>query len=77
MPVAGAVVDIQEGSSEAVLKSLALIDNVSVYGVKNNRIVAVIEDAGMPGMEETITRIYAIEHVIGIYPVYAGGYEGP
>jgi nitrate reductase NapAB chaperone NapD len=75
MPIASAIVEVREGSGEAVSRSLALIDNVSIFGVKGNKIVAVIEDTGMPGMEETIRRIYTIEHVVGVYPVYAGGYD--
>ncbi|GAB4416799.1 MAG: hypothetical protein OHK0032_12820 [Thermodesulfovibrionales bacterium] len=75
MAVASVIVEVENGVGEAVLNSLARIDNASVYGVKDNQIVMVIEADDMHVVEETIKEIYAIEKVIGVYPVYAGDYE--
>lgn len=72
MPFSSAVVEFRSDNGEAVLNSLALIDNVSVYGIKDNQIVTVIEDRDMRGIQETIKKIYGIENVVGVYPVYAG-----
>jgi nitrate reductase NapAB chaperone NapD len=72
MTISSAVVEIRNGSSETVLNSLARIENVSVFGIKDNQIVAVIEDRDIWGMQETMKKIYSIENVVGVYPVYAG-----
>ena len=72
MTISSAVVEISNGAGEAVLGSLAGIENVSVYGVKDNQIVAVIEDRDMTGIQDTIKKIYGIDSVVGVYPVYAG-----
>jgi nitrate reductase NapAB chaperone NapD len=72
MAISSAVVEIRNGSGETVLSSLARIENVSVYGVKGNQIVAVIEYRDIWGVQDTMKKIYSIENVVGIYPVYAG-----
>jgi len=72
MTISSAVVEIRNGSSETVLNSLARIENVSVFGIKDNQIVAVIEDRDIWGMQDTMKKIYSIENVVGVYPVYAG-----
>ena len=72
MAISSAIVEIRNGSSETVLNSLARIKNVSVFGIKDNQIVAVIEDRDIWGMQETMKKIYSIENVVGVYPVYAG-----
>jgi nitrate reductase NapAB chaperone NapD len=71
MPIASAVVEIAEGLSEAVLGSLALIPEVSVYGVKENQIVVVMDGDSMGGIEESIRKIQLLEGVTGVYPVYS------
>ena len=72
MVISSAVVEIINGSSETVVNSLAGIDNVSVFGIKDNQIVAVIEDGDIWGIQDTIKKIYGIKSVVGVYPVYAG-----
>lgn len=72
MTISSAVVEIRNGAEEAVLNSLAHIEKVSVYGIKDNQIVMVIEDMDMPGIQDTIKKIYSIDDVVGVYPVYAG-----
>jgi nitrate reductase NapAB chaperone NapD len=75
MAVASGIVEFENGSGEAVLSSLAKMDNVSVYGVRDNQIVTVIEGDHMQIVDDTIKGIYAITGIIGVYPVYAGDYE--
>lgn len=75
MAVASVIVEAEEGSSEAVLNSLAGINNVSVYGVKDNQIVSVIEGDDIKSVEDTIKVLYTIDKIIGVYPVFAGEYE--
>ena len=72
MTISSAIVEIRNGAGEAVLGSLAHIEKVNVYGVKDNQIVTVIEDRDMSGIQATIKKIYSIEDVVGVYPVYAG-----
>ncbi|MEW6116072.1 MAG: chaperone NapD [Nitrospirota bacterium] len=75
MAVASVVIEIQEGMSEAVLHRLADLDRVSVYGVKDNQIVAVIDGDDLSIVEDTIKELYVLEDVVGVYPVFAGDYE--
>jgi nitrate reductase NapAB chaperone NapD len=72
MAISSAVVEIRNGAAEAVLDSLGSIENVSVYGIKDNQIVMVIEDRDMLSIQDTIKKICGIESVVGVYPVYAG-----
>ena len=75
MPVVSVIVDIENGSGEAVLHSLAVIGNVSVYGIKDTQIVAVIEGKDMKAIQNTIKILYSTKNIIGAYPVFACGYE--
>ncbi len=75
MAVASVIVEFENGSGEAVLDSLARINNVSVYGIKDNQIVTVIEGEDMQVIDNTIKGLYTIDKIIGVYPVYAGDYE--
>lgn len=75
MAVASLIVEFEDGSGETVLNSLARISNISVYGIKDNQIVAVIEGEDMQVIDNTIRQLYGIANVIGVYPVYAGDYE--
>ena len=59
MPVVSVIVDIENGSGEAVLHSLAVIGNVSVYGIKDTQIVAVIEGKDMKAIQNTIKILYS------------------
>lgn len=75
MAVTSAIVEVIEGGSEAVMSSLATFSNLSVYGIKGNQIIAVIEGENMTSVEDTMKALLHIENVIGVYPVYAGDYE--
>lgn len=75
MAVTSVIVETEEGGSGAVLSSLALLENVSVFGVKDDQIVTVIEGDDMGVVEETLKRFYTIEKVIGVFPVFAGDYD--
>ncbi len=72
MPIASAVVEIQNGTSEAVLAGLARIPRVSVYGMKENQIVTVIEGATINEVDAMVKEISTLDGVIGIYPVFVG-----
>ncbi|MBI5213685.1 MAG: chaperone NapD [Nitrospirae bacterium] len=74
MAVTSVIVEFEDGAGEAVLNSLAMIDNVSVYGVKENQIVAVIEGKDMNSVEETMKGMYAIDRILGVFPVFSGDY---
>lgn len=75
MPIASVIVEVEEGAGGAVLNSLARINNISVYGIKNNQIVTVIEGNDIKTIEDTIKVLYGVDKVIGVYPVFAGDYE--
>ncbi len=73
--ISSLIVEVKMGSCEAVLKSLARIPAVSVFGVKENQIVTVVEGDDLKVVEETIKELYFIEKVTGVYPVFSGDYE--
>lgn len=75
MAVASVIVEVEADSCEAVLNSLAGFNNVSVYGIKDNQIVTVIEGNDMKSIEDTIKALYEIDKVTGVYPVFGGEYE--
>jgi nitrate reductase NapAB chaperone NapD len=75
MPVVSVIVDIENNSGEAVLHSFAVIGNISVFGVKENQIVVVIEGKDMKAIQNTIKILYSIKNVLGAYPVFACGYD--
>lgn len=72
MPIASAVVEIQDGTSDTVLGRLARIPRISVYGVKENQLVTVIEGDTMNDVNDVVQEVSRIEEVIGVYPVFAG-----
>lgn len=75
MAVASVIVEVEDLSCEAVLNGLAGFNNISVYGIKDNQIVTVIEGDDMKSIEDTIKALYEIDKVIGVYPVFGGEYE--
>lgn len=75
MPVTSVVIEVSDGESENVLGSLARVSHVSVYGVKENQIVTVIEGESGEDVETTVKTIQTLDGVVGVYPVYSGEYE--
>ncbi len=71
MHVSSAIVEIEEGSVEAVLSGLSSMPAISVYGVKENKIVIVIEGESLDVLETSTKAIMAMEGVIGVFPVYS------
>ncbi len=75
MPIASAIVEIQNGTSEAVLAGLARMRRISVYGVKENQIVTVIEGPTMHDVDAAVREVSTLDGVIGIYPVFVGEHD--
>ncbi len=75
MAIASVVVATEAGAAEAVLADLARLPGTEVYGSKENQIVTVIEAESVAALTEGMQRLAAVEHVIGVYPVYAGAQE--
>jgi nitrate reductase NapAB chaperone NapD len=69
MSIASMVVEIIEGSDAAVLARLARMPQVSVFGVKENQIVTVIEAETAKAVNDAVRQVSLIEEVIGVYPV--------
>jgi nitrate reductase NapAB chaperone NapD len=69
MSIASMVVEILEGSDATVLGRLARMPQISVFGVKDNQIVTVIEAETAHAVNEAIRQVSLIEEVIGVYPV--------
>jgi nitrate reductase NapAB chaperone NapD len=75
MAIASVVVATEAGAAEAVLADLALLPDIKIYGSKENQIVTVLEAASVAALTEGMQRLAEVEHVIGVYPVYAGNHE--
>lgn len=71
MPVSSAIVEIEESAGEAVLNSLSSMDAVTVYGLKENKIVVVIDADSLGVIEESTKKIMSMEGVTGVFPVYS------
>ncbi len=70
MTIASTVVELIEGASETALGRLAVIPQISIYGIRDNRIVAVIEDANPERIEDVVKKISLLDEVRSVYPVY-------
>jgi nitrate reductase NapAB chaperone NapD len=75
MPISSVIVEIEEGAEDVVLGGIARIPEASVFGIKNNQIVTVIDGKDTVDIESVIRTLAALEKVIGVYPVYSGSYE--
>jgi nitrate reductase NapAB chaperone NapD len=75
MPIASVIVEIEEGAEETVLGGIARVPEASVFGIKNNQIVTVIDGKDAGEMESVMRTLAALEKVIGVYPVFSGSYE--
>jgi nitrate reductase NapAB chaperone NapD len=71
MSVASAVVEFPENQGEAVLRSLALIPEISVYGIKGNQLIIVIEGDDTETINAAILKVQAVESVTGVSPVFS------
>ena len=69
MSIAGIIVEIQNGAEASVLTGLAQIPQISVYGVKENQIVTVIEADNAASVNDTVSRVSLFDGVLGVYPV--------
>lgn len=72
---ASLIVEIKEDTCEAVLRSLAVLDNVSVYGIKDNKIVLVIEGDTIGEVEETVMRIFPGDSITRVHYAFTGLYD--
>lgn len=72
MAISSVIVDIEDGAIEQVLPMLGRVPGISVFGVKDNQIVTVIEAETLLAVNDVIKTVSGFERVIGIYPVYAG-----
>ncbi len=69
MSIAGIIVEVQNGAEASVLTGLARIPQISVYGVKENQIVTVIEGDNAASVNDTVSRVSLFDGVLGVYPV--------
>jgi len=71
MNVTGLIVEFEPGMGEAVFQGLALLDSVTVYGVRDNKIVVVIEAESVHAIGGHLKEIEKIDYVTGLSPVYS------
>lgn len=71
MNVTSVVVETQPGMSGAVLHDLALMDRISVFGVKDDRMVVVLESATPDELESMTVALQNMEFVTSVNPVFS------
>ncbi len=76
MSIASTVVEIRDGSGETVLGRLAAMHEVNIYGIKENKIVAVVEGATLKIVGEAIKALARLDEVVSVYPVYLTDQDG-
>jgi len=69
MSIAGIIVEVRNGSDASVLAGLAQMPQISVFGVKENQIVTVIEGDNAASVNDAISRVSLFDGVLGVYPV--------
>lgn len=74
MPITSVIVESLPGTAAVTGEALAGLAGISVYGMKDNRIVTVIEGKSPTQIDGIMRKVLDIAGVIGVYPVYAGGY---
>lgn len=75
MPVTSVIVECDPDGVERVLERLESRPGVSVFGSQGSKIVAVIEGEEAAAIAAVVDELNGLPSVIGVYPVYAGGYE--
>lgn len=70
--IAGVIVAIEDGSIEQVLPRLGALSGVSVFGVKDDQIVTVVEAQTPAAVDGIVRTVAELERVVGIYPVFPG-----
>lgn len=72
MNVTSVIVEVQPCMSEAVLRSLALLEKASVYGFKDDdKIVVVLESATSDELEKLTAALQDMVFVTGVNPVFS------
>ncbi len=72
MPIVSVIVEIEPGASETTLGRLAGMREVSVYGMKDNQLVTVIDCPTMEAVETVLTQVRSSAGVARAYPVFVG-----
>ncbi len=70
MTIASTVVELLDGTSETALGRLAVIPQISIYGIRENRVIAVIEGASPQSIDDVVKKIIRLDEVATVYPVY-------
>ncbi len=69
MSIAGMIVEVLNGADASVLAGLAQMSQVSVYGIKDNQIVAVVEGENAASVNDAVRQVSLFDGVLGVYPV--------
>ncbi len=70
MTIASTVVELLDGTSETALGKFATIPQTSIYGIRDNRLIAVIEGATLKRIDDVVQEIRLLDEVNVVYPVY-------
>ena len=69
MAITGMIVEVRNNADAEVLDSLAWMPQISVYGLKDHQIVAVVEGDTVGSVNNVVRRILSFDGVINVYPV--------
>ncbi len=71
MEVTGIIVQLEESARDGLLKTLADMPHISIYSVKDNQIVLVIDTDDIYVLTQKTKEIQEMNGVIGVYPVFS------
>lgn len=70
MEIVGLIVQAERGSSEALSQLLAGKEHVTLYGVRDNRIVLMLDTDDIHIIARSTKEINDMSSVVGVYPVF-------
>jgi len=75
MAVISVIVQAHDDCGGLVSEGLSSLTGVSVYGIKEDQVVTVLEGDNMEDVNVLMRQIRDIPEVIGVFPVYGTDYD--
>lgn len=72
MAISSIIVATAPGAAGDVVPKLVAVPGISVYGVKDDQIVTVVEAQTLGAVNRIVRSASELDGVLGVYPVFAG-----
>jgi nitrate reductase NapAB chaperone NapD len=70
MDITSVIVETDTGMSGAVLHHLACLQNTTVFGFKDDKIIVVLESEDPDELKKMTDDLLAVEYVVSVSPVF-------